>query len=296
MPDPPLLERLKAALADRYLIERELGRGGMATVYLAQDQKHHRPVAVKVLHPDLAAALGGGRFLQEIEIAARLQHPHILTLIDSGEADGFLYYVMPFVDGESLRTRLTREHELPLPDVLRILRDVADALAEAHAHGVVHRDIKPDNVLLRGHHAVVTDFGVAKAVSEATGRQQVTTAGVALGTPAYMAPEQAAADPATDHRADIYALGVLAYEMLAGQPPFIGTTAQAVLSAHMTQAPEPITRHRTVVPAPLAELIMRCLEKKPADRWQRADEILHQLEAMATPGRSATYSCQVGWG
>jgi serine/threonine-protein kinase len=278
------VDPLRAALADRYAVERELGRGGMATVYLARDLKHNRPVAIKVLHPELAAIIGGARFLREIEIAAHLQHPHILTLIDSGEAGGFLYYVMPFVDGESLRSKLAREHELPLAEASRILRDVADALAEAHAQGVVHRDIKPDNVLLRGQHAIVTDFGIAKAVTDATGAAKITTAGVAHGTPVYMAPEQIAADPATGQRADIYSFGVMAYEMLAGRPPFVATTAQMLASAHMTQAPEPITRHRTAIPTPLATLVMRCLEKKPADRWQRVDEIQRELEAMATPG------------
>ncbi|NIM47645.1 MAG: protein kinase [Gemmatimonadales bacterium] len=182
-----LVARLNSALADRYAIERELGSGGMATVYLAEDLKHHRKVALKVLRPELAAALGPERFLQEIEIAAQLQHPHILPLYDSGEADGFLFFVMPYVEGLSLRDKLAKEGELPIADAVRILRDVVDALTEAHAHGVVHRDIKPENILLRGRHALVTDFGVAKAVSEATGREKLTTAGVALGTPAYMA-------------------------------------------------------------------------------------------------------------
>ena len=194
------LDRLETALADRYAIEQEIGAGGMATVYLAEDLKHHRPVAVKVLRPELAAVLGPERFLREIEIAANLTHPHIVPLYDSGEADGFLYYVLPYIEGESLRAKLVREGELPIADAVRILRDVVDALTDAHAHGVVHRDIKPDNVLLTKHHALVTDFGVAKAVSEATGRQALTTAGVALGTPAYMAPEQATADPRVDHR------------------------------------------------------------------------------------------------
>jgi serine/threonine protein kinase len=189
-------DRLAAALADRYRVEREVGQGGMATVYLAEDLKHHRRVALKVLRPELAASLGADRFFREIEVAAKLQHPHILPLHDSGEAGPFLYYVMPFVDGDSLRGRLARGGELPIHDAVRILAEVADALAYAHGHGVVHRDIKPDNVLLSGRHALVTDFGVAKAVSEATGRQQLTTAGVALGTPAYMAPEQAAAEVA----------------------------------------------------------------------------------------------------
>ena len=261
-----LLDRLKTAVADRYAIEREIGAGGMATVYLAQDLKHHRKVAVKVLRPDLAAALGPERFLREIVVAAQLHHPHILPLFDSGEADGFLYYVMPYEEGQSLREKLTSEGELPVGDAVRILCDVVDALAHAHKNGVVHRDIKPDNVLLSDRHALVTDFGVAKAVSEATGRAQLTTAGVALGTPAYMAPEQAVADPHIDHRADIYAVGALAYELLTGRPPFTGTTPQMVLSAHVTEVPEPVTKHRDTVTGALEQLVMRCLEKKPADR------------------------------
>ncbi|MGH7675350.1 MAG: serine/threonine-protein kinase, partial [Gemmatimonadales bacterium] len=279
------VDRLKAALAGRYAIERELGSGGMATVYLAEDLKHHRNVALKVMRPELAATLGSGRFLREVETAARLQHPHILPLHDSGEADGFLYFVMPFVEGESLRARLTREGELPIAEAVRLLRDVVDALshAHAHAHGVVHRDVKPDNVLLSGRHAMVTDFGVAKAVSEATGRHGLTTAGVALGTPAYMAPEQAAADPHIDHRADVYAVGALAYELLTGHPPFEGTNAQQVLSAHLTQAPAPVTARRPAVPAALEAVVMRCLEKKPADRWQTAEQLLGQLEGFVTP-------------
>lgn len=283
-----LPEELQHALADRYRIERELGHGGMATVYLARDVKHDRRVAIKVLHPDLARSVGPERFLQEIQIAAQLNHPHVLTLIDSGEADGFLYYVMPYVEGESLRTRLARESELPIGETVRILRDVVDALAYAHRHGVVHRDVKPDNVLILENHAVVTDFGVAKAVSEATGRQQLTTAGVALGTPAYMAPEQAAADPHVDHRADIYAVGAMAYEMLTGRPPFTGMNPQQVFAAHVSQAPAPVTGQRDTVPPPLAELVMRCLAKKPADRWQSADELLHHLEAAATPSGGMT--------
>ncbi len=275
--------RLKTALADHYAIEREIGAGGMATVYLAEDLKHHRPVAVKVLRPDLAAALGPERFLREIEIAANLTHPHIVPLYDSGEADGFLYYVLPYIEGESLRAKLEREGELPIADAVRILRDVVDALTDAHEHGVVHRDIKPDNVLLTKHHALVTDFGVAKAVSEATGRQALTTAGVALGTPAYMAPEQATADPRVDHRADIYAVGALGYELLTGSPPFTGDSPQMILASHVTQSPEPVTKRRPTVPPGLAQLLMRCLEKKPADRWQSADELLAALEPLSTP-------------
>ena len=282
------ITRLDEALEGRYVIERELGEGGMATVYLAEDVRHRRKVALKVLRPDLAATLGTERFLREIEIAANLTHPHILPLHDSGEVDGFLFYVLPYVEGESLRDRLVREGELPVNEAVRILRDVVDALSHAHEHGVVHRDIKPDNVMLSGRHALVTDFGVAKAVSQATGRHQLTTMGVALGTPAYMAPEQAEASDHIDHRADIYAVGALAYELLAGQPPFAGKSPQAVLVAHLTQAPESVTEHRAAVPMPLSQWVMRCLEKKPADRWQSAEEMLGHLEALATPSGGLT--------
>jgi serine/threonine-protein kinase len=260
----------------------------MATVYLAEDLKHRRRVAVKVMRPELAAALGGERFFREIELAARLTHPHILPLHDSGKAGEFLYYVMPYIEGESLRAKLARGGELPIGEAVRILRDVVDALSEAHEHGVVHRDIKPENILLSKQHALVTDFGVAKAVDEATGRQALTTAGVALGTPTYMAPEQAAADTYIDHRADIYAVGALGYELLTGRPPFVGPTAQSILTAHVTRAPEEVTKHRPTVPGALAQLIMRCLEKKPADRWQRAEELLPQLEALMTPSGGVT--------
>ena len=283
-----LLDRLRAALSDRYAIQRELGQGGMATVYLASDPRHHRDVALKVLRPDLAATLGPERFLREIEIAAQLQHPNILPVYDSGEAAGFLYYVMPFIEGLSLRERLSEHGELAVGEAVRILRDVADALAHAHAHGVLHRDIKPENIMLSGRHALVADFGVAKAVSEATGRQKLTTVGVALGTPTYMAPEQAAADPHTDHRADIYAFGVTAYELLSGRPPFSGITAQAILAAHLTETPAPVSGLRPLLPQPLAQLVMRCLEKKPADRPQSADELLQVLESLATPSGGVT--------
>ncbi len=282
------VDPLAAALSDRYAIERELGQGGMATVYLARDLRHERHVAVKVLRPELAASLGSDRFLREIKVAAKLQHPHILPLHDSGEAGGFLYYVMPYVSGESLRARLARGGELPIHDALKILIEVTDALAFAHAQGVVHRDIKPDNVLLSRKHALVTDFGIAKAVSEATGRQQVTTAGIALGTPIYMAPEQATADPSVDHRADIYAVGVMGYELIAGRPPFSGRTSQEVLAAHVMQAPPPLCAQRTACPPGLESVIMRCLEKRPADRWQSADELLAQLEPLATPSGGTT--------
>ena len=280
---------LAGALQDRYRIERELGAGGMATVYLAQDLRHGRQVAVKVLRPELAATLGPQRFLQEIQIAARLTHPHILPLHDSGESGGFLFYVMPYVEGESLRDKLGREGELPVAESVRILKEVTDALAYAHGRGVVHRDIKPENVMLSGRHALVTDFGVAKALREATGRQQQTTAGVALGTPAYMAPEQAAADPHMDHRADIYAVGAMGYELLTGRPPFTGSSPQAVLAAQVTEQPRPVTDHRHAVPPAVANTIMRCLEKKPADRWQTAGELHAQLESLAsTPSGGIT--------
>ncbi len=282
------IDGLTAALADRYRIERELGQGGMATVYLATDLRHERQVAIKVLRPDLSASIGSDRFLQEIRIAARLSHPHILPLHDSGEAAGLLFYVMPYVPGESLRQRIAREGELPVPDAVRILRDVTDALSYAHEHGVVHRDIKPENILLSGRHALVADFGVAKAVSEATGRSRLTTAGVALGTPSYMAPEQAVADPHVDHRADIYAVGIVGYEMIAGEPPFTGSSPQQILAAQVTEAPRPVTARRPAVPTLVADAVMRCLEKKPADRWQSAGDLLAQLEAAQTPTGGST--------
>lgn len=274
-------ERLTAALSGRYRIERKLGEGGMATVYLADDVKHNRKVAVKVLRPELAASLGPDRFLREIEIAAGLAHPHILPVYDSGEADGLLYYVMPYVDGESLRETMAREGALPIAKAVHILREVVDALSAAHERGVIHRDIKPDNVMITRDHAQVTDFGVAKAVSEAAGRQNLTTAGVALGTPSYMSPEQATADPHVDHRADIYAVGVLAYEMLAGRPPFLGSTQQQIIAAHLTRAPDPVRTYRDAIPEALDALVMRCLAKGAADRWQTAAEMKVELEAIA---------------
>ena len=280
-------DRLSLALADRYRIERELGAGGMATVYLAHDLKHDRKVALKVLREELSASLGKERFLREIKVAAALQHPHILPLYDSGAVDDLLFYVMPYVDGLSLRDKLDKQGELPVGDAVRILRDIADALSEAHRYGVVHRDLKPENVMLRGRHALVMDFGVAKALSDATGRQSLTTVGIALGTPTYMAPEQAVADPHVDHRADIYAFGVVAYELLAARPPFTGATPQQVLAAHVTAAAEPVTSHRAMPPA-LAALVMRCLEKRPADRPQSAEELIPQLEALLTPSGGIT--------
>ena len=275
--------RLARALADRYRIERQIGAGGMATVYLAEDLKHGRKVAIKVLRDDLTASVGAARFLREISIAAQLQHPNVLALLDSGEAEGLLYYVMPFVEGPSLRSRLTNSGELPIPEAVRLISEVTDGLAYAHARGVVHRDIKPDNVMLSGRHALITDFGVARAVSVAGSDHTVTSLGVALGTPAYMAPEQATADPNVDHRADIYAVGVLAYELLTGRVPFVAVTPQQVLAKQVTEEPDPVSRHRPGVSPVLEAVVMRCLAKRPADRWQGAAELLDALEPLATP-------------
>ena len=277
------------ALAERYRVTRELGRGGMATVYLARDLRHERDVAVKVVQPFVASALGADRFLREIGIVARLHHPHIVPLFDSGESDGSLYYVMPYETGLSVRDRLTCDGPLPVEDAVVILRDVCDALAYAHANGVVHRDIKPDNVLLSGRHAMVADFGVAKAASAGTGADSAAhgaprdsaTSGLLLGTPAYMAPEQVAGDSTVDHRADIYAVGILGYELLTGRPPFTEGGSQAVLSAHRTEMPAPLAALRPEVPAPLAALVMQCLAKSPEQRWHSADELVRELDALA---------------
>ncbi len=266
----------------------------MSRVFVAEESALGRKVVIKVLPPELGVGLNIDRFRREIQLAASLHHPNIVPLFAAGEADGLLYYTMPLIEGESLRAKLAKEGELPIGEAIRLLRDVVDALACAHEHGVVHRDIKPDNVLVSRHHAMVTDFGVAKALSEATGATSLTSTGLALGTPAYMAPEQAAADPHTDHRADLYALGVLAYEMLAGRPPFTGNSPQAVLAAQVTQAPMPVTQSRASVPPALEALVMRCLEKKPADRWQSADELLQRLDSMATPSGGTIPTTAVG--
>jgi len=262
-----LLARLRGALADRYAIDRELGHGGTATVYLAQDLKHGRSVAVKVLRPELAAALGAERFLREIEIAARLSHPHILPLHDSGEAAGFLYYVMPFVEGESLRDRLNREPQLPIDEAVRIAREVATALSHAHGHNLVHRDIKPENILLSGGEAVVADFGIARAIV-AAGADKLTDTGLAVGTPGYMSPEQAMAQQHIDGRADIYALGCVLYEMLAGHPPFLGTTAQEILARHTLDPVPPLRTIRRELPEAIEHAVRKALAKAPADRWR----------------------------
>jgi tetratricopeptide (TPR) repeat protein len=275
-----LLARLQAALADRYTIERELGRGGMATVYLAQDRKHHRPVAIKVLKPELAAALGPQRFLREIEIAAGLTHPHILPLHDSGEADGFLYYVMPYVEGETLRDRLNRERQLPLGDALSVAREVADALSYAHSHNVVHRDIKPENILFQTGHAIVSDFGIARAISAAAS-DSVTQTGVAIGTPGYMSPEQATGSRTLDGRSDVYSLGCVLYEMLAGEPPFGGPSAQAVIAAHVPATPKPLSDLRPDTPVVVAQATMQALVKDPNARLRTATEFRDALDTSA---------------
>ncbi len=264
---PDLLDSLRRALADRYAVERELGRGGMATVFLAEDVKHHRPVAIKVLHAELAAALGAERFLREIEIAARLQHPHILPLYDSGVAEGFLYYVMPYVEGESLRDRLNREKQLSFEDALRIASEVAGALAYAHSHAIVHRDIKPENIMLSAGTAVVADFGVARAVTVAGAGQHLTQTGTIIGTPAYMSPEQATGSDDLDGRSDQYSLACVVYEMLVGEPPFTGPTAQAIIARHSLDMVSPPSIVRATIPDAVEAAILRALSKIPADRF-----------------------------
>ena len=288
-----LSDRLQAALGTTYRIEKELGGGGMSRVFVAEETRLARRVVIKVLPPDLALEMRMDRFNREIQLSASLQHPHIVPLLAAGGADDLLYYTMPFVEGEALRTRLSRDGELPVKDAVRILKDVADALAYAHARGVVHRDIKPDNVLLSGNHAVVADFGVAKAVSQAKTETGLTSVGVALGTPAYMAPEQAAGDPNVDARADIYAFGAMAYEMLTGRPPFAGLAPHQMLAAHVTEPVVPVTDRRPTLSPALAELVMACLAKNPADRPQRAEEILQALEGMATPSGSVAITSPI---
>ncbi|HEV8122806.1 MAG TPA: protein kinase [Gemmatimonadales bacterium] len=278
-------DRLAAALADRYRLERELGAGGMATVYLAEDLKHHRKVAVKVLRPELADVLGPERFLREIEIAANLRHPHILPLYDSGNADGFLFYVMPLVEGDSLATVIRREKQLPIEDALRYAREVADALSYAHAHGVVHRDIKPDNIMIESGHAVVADFGIAKAVASAGDVTALTGTGMSVGTPTYMSPEQATGDRDIDGRSDLYSLGCVLYEMLAGQPPFSGATIDVLVRQHIMTAPPPVTQFRPAVPPSVADALARALAKVPADRFNPVGQF---ASAIGTGGGGGT--------
>src|SRR5256885_1977280 len=276
-----LLDSLREALADRYAVERELGRGGMATVFLAEDLKHHRSVAIKVLHAEVTAALGAERVPRQIAIAAPLQHPHILPLYDSGAATGFLYYVMPYVEGESLRDRLQREKQLSLEDAVKITTEVASALAYAHSHGVVHRDIKPENIMLSGGTAVVTDFGIARAVSAAGQGRHLTETGTILGTPAYMSPEQSTGSYEIDGRSDQYSLACVVYEMLVGEPPFTGPTAQAIIARHSLDSVSPPSIVRAMIPESAERAILRALAKVPADRF--ATTALF-AEALAAPG------------
>ena len=273
---PELLGRLQSALADRYRLEREVGAGGMATVYLAQDIRHARRVALKVLRPELAAVIGAERFLAEIQLTANLQHPHILPLFDSGEADGYLFYVMPFVEGETLRDRLTREKQLAVPEAIRIAEEVAAALDYAHRHGVVHRDIKPENILLHDGSALVADFGIALAASKAGGARMTET-GMSLGTPHYMSPEQAMGEREITARSDVYALGCVLYEMLTGEPPFTGATAQAVVARVVTEAPRPLHAQRHTIPAHVEAAVLTALEKLPADRFASAADFATAL-------------------
>jgi hypothetical protein len=269
--------QLNVALSGRYTIERELGAGGMATVYLAQDVRHHRKVALKVLRPELSAILGAERFLAEIKTTANLQHPHILSLFDSGEADGTVFYVMPYVEGESLRDRIKREQQLPIAEAIRIATEVLDALQYAHEHGIVHRDIKPENILLHGGHAMVADFGIALAASKVDGGTRMTETGMSLGTPHYMSPEQAMGERVITGKADVYALGCVLYEMLSGEPPFTGQSAQAVFARVLTDEPRPLTLQRKTIPPNVEAAVHRALEKLPADRFASASEFAAAL-------------------
>ena len=284
---PEVLTRLQSALSDRYRLDRELGQGGMAVVYLAEDLKHGRKVAIKVLHPELSAVIGGERFLAEIKVTANLQHPHILGLIDSGEADGLLYYVMPYVAGESLRARLVRERQLPIEESLRLAREVASALDYAHRQGVVHRDIKPENILLQDGAALVADFGIALAVQQAGG-SRMTQTGMSLGTPAYMSPEQAMGEREIGARSDVYALGAMTYEMLAGEPPFTGPSSQAIVAKVLTEQPPALRPKRPTVPPAAEAAIMTALQKLPADRWGSAREFSDALTSGSRGGSMAT--------
>jgi len=288
----PLFDQLQAALGPQNVIKRELGGGGMSRVFLVEEHALHRMTVVKVLPPEMSVELSVARFDREIKLLARLQHPHIVPLISTGNAAGVPYYTMPFVEGESLHQRLQRTGELPVAEAVRLLREIASALAYAHENGVVHRDVKPDNILITGGIALVADFGIAKALIESTtiGMRPSTAAGMSVGTPAYMSPEQASADPEIDQRADLYSFGAVAYEMLTGRAPFTARTTQALLAAHVVEAPEPISKRRPATPIDLATLIMRCLEKRPADRPQSAKEIIQALDTIQlSAGSSIAY-------
>ena len=281
--------RLKAALADRYQIQRQLGRGGMATVYLAQDLRHERLVALKVLRPELAANLGPERFLREVRTAARLQHPHILSVHDSGEAAGLLWYTMPYIEGESLRDRLQREHQLPLDEALRIAHEAGRALDYAHRHGIVHRDIKPENILMTSDgDTLVADFGIGRALGASAPEDRLTETGVVVGTPAYMSPEQAAGERDLDGRTDVYSLGVVLYEMLAGEPPFTGPTAQAIIARRFSESPRAIRPVRETLPAEVEQVVMRALARLPADRPATAAAFVEALDAARRPNTAAS--------
>ena len=281
-------DRLAAAISDRYRLERELGAGGMATVYLAQDLKHDRQVAIKVLRPELAAVIGAARFLAEIKTTANLQHPHILPLHDSGEVDGTVFYVMPFVEGESLRDRLARERQLSIGDAVRIAREVASALDYAHRHGVIHRDIKPENILLHDGQALVADFGIALAAVRSDGGSRMTETGMSLGTPHYMSPEQAMGERDLDARTDVYALGCVLYEMLTGEPPFSGPSAQAIIAKVMTERPTAPSATRDTVPEAVEEAVLTALAKLPVDRFATAAEFATALAGSGTGSRRVT--------
>jgi len=279
--------QLAEALRDRYVLERELGRGGMATVFLAQDLKHDRPVAVKVLRPELAATVGPARFRREIHLAARLQHPHILTVLDSGETAGQLWYTMPYVEGETLRDRLQREGQLPVEEALRIAREAAQALQYAHEHGVVHRDIKPANLLLtRDGNTLVADFGIARVLGG--GDERLTETGLSIGTPAYMSPEQAAGEPMLDVRTDLYSLASVLYEMVAGEPPFTGPTAQAIITKRLSVPAPSVRRLRPAVGPGLDQAIQRALAPVPRDRFATMAEFAHALQRATASTATAT--------
>lgn len=265
------LERLTEALADRYTIERQIGRGGMSTVYLAVDQKHGRQVAMKVLLQDITGSIDAERFQREIEIVAHLVHPNIIPILDSGHAGGFLYHVTPYIEGETLRQRLERERQLPVTDAVRIAQDIAEALDYAHAEGVIHRDIKPENVLLTRRHAVVMDFGIARAIQSSEGRR-LTATGIVLGSPAYMSPEQASGERNLDGRSDIYALACVVYEMLCGKPPLVGRTALITMTRRIKELPAPLRTVRETVPHGLEESVGKALARLPADRFSNAQE------------------------